>query len=180
MQALRIYGDVWDNLINSLSTSLSSLVQLSELELDILPEDVDGVWLAGVDSIMTKLLESAVHLKTLHIRCDYEGTRHKYLGKVFTTISKMRLEKITLTYVDLDLYNPFKNRMDSLRHLGLTGCQTDKSVEHVLLSIQQNLPRLEYLRLSDMPGAWLSDQIELEGVQGVNEGIDKLIQSKRD
>lgn len=59
VQALRIYGDVWDNLINSLSTSLSSLAQLSELELDILPEDVDGVWLAGVDSIMTKLLESA-------------------------------------------------------------------------------------------------------------------------
>lgn len=92
----------------------------------------------------------------------------------------MRLEKITLTYVDLDLCNPFKNRMDSLRHLGLTDCQTDKSVKHVLLSIQQNLPGLEYLRLSDMPGAWLSDEIELEGVQGVNEGIDKLIQSKRD
>lgn len=181
MQALQIQGFVWDNLVDSSSDSLSSLTQLSKLELDLWPADpaVDFE-IAGLDAMLTKLLENAVHLKTLHLESGHDGGEHKYLRQIFTTISRMRIEKLMLSFVYLDLFNPFKNRMESLRQLELFDCNAYSSLKNILLSIQTSCPQLEYLRLSSMPRDWIDEDIELRGTQGINEGMDKLMQSRRD
>ncbi|KAG9676645.1 hypothetical protein KCU99_g3564, partial [Aureobasidium melanogenum] len=180
VQALEIEGVVWDNLVDSSSDSLSSLAQLSELKLDIWPGgDVDILQVAGLDGMASKLLENAVHLKTLYLRSDHIDDNTKFVRKICSRMSKMNLETITLVWIDLDEFKPFKNQIESLRYLELLHCKIDGSLKNVLLSIQKNFPRLEYLRLSGISRAWTSKEIELKGVQGVSEGIDKLMQSRQ-
>ncbi|KAH0160386.1 hypothetical protein KCU67_g6749, partial [Aureobasidium melanogenum] len=177
VQTLQVQGAVWDNLIDSSSDSLSSLAHLSELGLDIWPTgDMSSFQVAGLDAMVTKLLENAVHLRTLRLlESSYFDDGPQYLRSVFTTMSRMKLEKITLTYVDLDQFKPFENRIESLRHLEVIECETRRSLKNVLLSIQNNLPQLEYLHLSEYRGRQV---IEFQGVQGISDGIDKLMQSR--
>ncbi|KAG9593911.1 hypothetical protein KCU77_g4449, partial [Aureobasidium melanogenum] len=176
VQTLQVQGAVWDNLIDSSSDSLSSLAHLSELGLDIWPPgDMASFQVAGLDGMVTKLLENAVHLRTLRLESVYTDDGPQYLRSVFTTMSRMELEKITLTYVDLDHFKPFENRIESLRHLEMIECETRRSLKNVLLSIQDNLPQLEYLHLSEY---WGRQVIEFQGVQGISDGIDKLMQSR--
>ncbi|KAG9559602.1 hypothetical protein KCU71_g8514, partial [Aureobasidium melanogenum] len=149
---------------------------LSELGLDIWPTgDMASFQVAGLDGTVTKLLENAVHLRTLRLESVYTDDGPQYLRSVFTTMSRMELEKITLTYVDLDHFKPFENRIESLRHLEMIECETRRSLKNVLLSIQDNLPQLEYLHLSEY---WGRQVIEFQGVQGISDGIDKLMQSR--
>lgn len=176
VQALQVHGAVWDNLVDSSIDSLSSLAQLSELKLDIWPlEDVEIELLAGLDGMASKLLENATHLTPLHVESAPLDSNPEYLRKVFTTMSRMRLEKITLTWIDLDRFSPFDNQIVSLRHLELIGCKADEGLKDDLLSIQKNFPRLEYFRLFR---PWSSQEIEFQGVQGVSDGVDKLMQSR--
>ncbi|KAH0376807.1 hypothetical protein KCU92_g9596, partial [Aureobasidium melanogenum] len=171
VQALRIRGDFWGESIDSSSESLSSLAQLSELELNIVSSRV-----TSLDGMVTKLLEHAVHLKTLELESWSIGRKGdlKYIRKTLSIASRMKLEKMTLAAIDIDQINPLENRFESLRHLELIKCYTNTRLKDVLLSIQKNFPRLEYLRVSGVdPG----QETEFRSVQEVNDGIDELLQS---
>ncbi|KAH0343918.1 hypothetical protein KCU81_g5033, partial [Aureobasidium melanogenum] len=176
VQALQIKGAVWDNLVDSSSDSLSSLAQISELELHIWPtEYADSLRVAGLDSMAIKLLESTVYLKTLDLESGCSDDDPQYLRSIFTTMLKIRLENITLARIDLDQFRPFENRLESLRRLELFECGAEGSLGNVLPSIQKNFPRLEYLWLSR---GWGSRTFEFHGVREVSDGIDELIQSR--
>ncbi|KAG9792894.1 hypothetical protein KCU95_g5123, partial [Aureobasidium melanogenum] len=171
VQALQIGGDVCGKLIDSSSESLSSLAQLSDLELDIRPSKV-----TSLDGMVTELLEHAVHLKTLRL-ADHDDWEEdpQYLPKTFSIVSRMKLEKMTLTWMDLDRFNPFENQNEYLRHLELINCATETRLKDVLLSIRKKLPQLEYLRFS---GVRQMQDAEFQGVEGVKDGIDELMQSR--
>jgi hypothetical protein len=71
--------------------------------------------------------------------------------------------------------------MKSLRHLELYNCVVQGGWENVLSSIEKNFPRLEYFLLYGIDRSWMSKRhVELKGVQEVNDGINKLIQSEAD
>ncbi|KAG9951334.1 hypothetical protein KCU85_g2849, partial [Aureobasidium melanogenum] len=176
VQVLQIDGAVWDNLVDSSSDSLSSLAQISELELHVWPTGyADSLRVAGLDGMAIKLLENTVHLKTLDLESGCSDDDPQYLRSVFTTMLKTRLETIALAYIDLDQFKPFENRLESLRRLELFACGAEGSLGNVLPSIQKNLPRLEYLWLSR---GWESRTFEFHGVQEVSDGIDELMQSR--
>lgn len=80
----------------------------------------------------------------------------------------------------LDLFKPFENRVDSLRHLEMYNCETiEGSLKDVLPSIQKNFPQLEYFLLCGMNKPRTNDRkVELKGIREVNDGINKLIQSE--
>ncbi|KAG9531356.1 hypothetical protein KCU93_g1970, partial [Aureobasidium melanogenum] len=180
VEALQIQGDVWDNLVDTSSDSLSSLAQLPELKLDIWAAEEDNLQVAGLDDMVSKLLKNAAHLKTLHLDGPgFDDEDHKYLRRIFSMMSRMRLETITLTRIDLDQFKPLKNRIKTLRHLELVECEVEDSFMRLLLSIQKNFPRLEYLRISGISRAWLGSRVEFEGVQEINDGIDKLMKARQ-
>jgi hypothetical protein len=171
VQRLQITGSVWDNLVDS-SPSLSGvLARLPELELDIWPasnQEMEDI--AGLEYTVTKLLSITVSLKSLHLDAFDAINYLECLDKCFSTMSVTRLEKLTLGNVDFDVFNPFERQIESLRHLEITYCRTGEGWHNIWLSIQKNFPRLEYFEFSG---------IELQGVQGVKGGINKLIQAHR-
>jgi hypothetical protein len=122
------------------------------------------------------LFYTSYSLQTFAKICSDHGCFHK----VFSTISTMRLEKLTLTNIDLDRFKPFKRRIKSLRHLELHNCEIEGSLKDVLLSIQRNVPQLEYFRLTGITRQWLNHSVKLKGAQGVQDGINKLIQSRQE
>lgn len=136
---------------------------------------MDILRVAGLNGMVTKLLENAVHLKTLHLESGCLDDDPQYLRSIFATMSRMRLGKITLNYIDLDRFNPLKDRIESLRHLQLVDYKTNRSLKKVLFSIQKNLPRLEQLLLFEN---WGCKEVKFRGIQGVSDGIDKLMQSR--
>ncbi|KAH0371333.1 hypothetical protein KCU65_g2049, partial [Aureobasidium melanogenum] len=177
VKVLQVEGVVWDNLVDTSSASLSSLAQLSELKLNIWPAEDDSLRVAGLDDMAAKLLENAAHLASLHLEYDCTNDNGNYLREIFTAMSSMRLEKITLAWLDFDRSKPFENQIESLRHLELIGCDTNKGLKAILRSIQKNYPRLECFRLTR---PWLSKEIEFRGAQEVNDGIEKMMHSRLD
>jgi hypothetical protein len=180
VQRLNIRGTVWNNLVDRSSHSLSALAWLPELVLSLGSERQEDIaQVAGLEGMVSKLLQNAVLLKSLHLISDPDSS-HKYFHKIFSTISTMKLEKLTLTGIDLDQFKPFKKRINSLRHLELRDCEVEESLKDILLAIKKNVPRLEYFRLSGTSRQWLNGKVKLKGVQGVKNGIDKLLQSRQD
>jgi len=180
VQRFEIVGYAWGDLTNRLAGSLAALAQTSELELDIWFSSNHKIMAqaTGLDSMMTSLLENSVGLKILHLDMPTR-THHGYIRKAFSTMSTMRLEEITITGIDLASLWFFKKRMDSLRHLTLYNCEIDISLKSVLLSVQKNCPRLEYFWLSSVSCPWAPNGIaEFQGIQEVEDGINKLIQSE--
>jgi hypothetical protein len=184
LQTLRIQGDIWD--IRDLETpyswtpfrrlsssnSLSALSVLPELELDLGAEQVDSSQIAELGRMLVGLLRNATSLKILHLKNLRHSHDYVFLHDVFSAISTMALEKLTLSAVDLDQYM-FKGRNESLRHLELNGC--DFVSGNSLLSVQKHFPRLDYFLLMD-PG-WLGGSVVLKGARVVKDGINNLIES---
>jgi hypothetical protein len=181
VQRLLIQGDVWDNLIDSSAHSLSAMARLPELELDIwLPDVMDTVLTTGLEDMVSKLLRNAIDLKVLYLGSDQPYTDHKYLHKLFSILSTMGVEKVSLTGVDFELSKPFEKRMESLRHLALYDCWIGASFPNVLRSILENSPRLEYFLLSGFSRTETRGKLEFKGAQRVADGINKLVQSSED
>jgi hypothetical protein len=183
VQRLQIQGLVWCNLVDSSTNSWRALAQLPELELSIWPaEGWEFGRIPGLEGMVTKLLHNAVGLKSLEFELSSRDYSYQScLDETFSSMSITRLEKLTLYSVDFIWFEPFKKRMKSLRHLELYNCVVQGGWENVLSSIEKNLPRLEYFLLYGVDRPWISRrQVELKGVQEVNDGINKLIQSEAD
>jgi hypothetical protein len=182
VQRLQIQGAVWNNLVDSSAHSLHSLVQLPELELNIWSsEKVVIAHVAGIEAMVIKLLNNAAGLKTLSLGSGHVDRHHTYLPRIFSTISTMRLENLELEYINLDWFKPFKNRMKSLRRLDLDGCRLNGSLKQTLLSVQENLPRLEYFRMPYICRPYMRKaSYEYKGIEEVKAGINELIQFESD
>jgi hypothetical protein len=183
VQRLQIQGLVWCNLVDSSTNSLRALAQLPELELNIWPaENWDFGYIPDLEGMVTKLLHNAVGLKSLEFELSSRAYSYqRCLYETFSSMSITRLEKLTLLSVNFDWFKPFKKRMKSLRHLELRHCVVEGGWENVLSSIEKNFPRLEYFSLYSVDRSWISQKhVELKGVQEVNDGINKLIQSEAD
>jgi hypothetical protein len=183
VQRLQIQGLVWCNLVDSSTNSWRALAQLPELELSIWPaEGWEFGRIPGLEGMVTKLLHNAVGLKSLEFELSSRDYSYQScLDETFSSMSITRLEKLTLYSVDFIWFEPFKKRMKSLRHLELYNCVVQGGWENVLSSIEKNFPRLEYFLLYGIDRSWMSKRhVELKGVQEVNDGINKLIQSEAD
>ncbi|KEQ69397.1 hypothetical protein M436DRAFT_85682 [Aureobasidium namibiae CBS 147.97] len=182
VQKLKIWGDIWDNLVDSSADSLSVLAQLPELELDTwCPSGPDTPHIPRLENMVINMLNDAVSLKELHLGSLCVNRYHKCLRRIFLVLSTMKLEKLTLSGIDLDGFEPFlEKRIESLRHLEMDQCELwDGSLKNVLISVQENLPRLEYFLVHGISRPWINQKIELKGVQGVHDGINKLIQTRQ-
>lgn len=182
VKRLKIWGDIKSDTTDISADLLSALARLPELELDIWsPGKIDFQQISFFENMMTKLLKSAVGLKVLCLDAFYGDSYPDCFHRILSIVSRMRLEKLILTNIDLDTFKPFEQRIDSLRHLELVQCEIQEAcLENVLSSVQKNLPQLEYFSISGISGPWRIDQkVVLKGVQGVNEGINKLIQSRQ-
>lgn len=175
VQRLQIEGPVWDHRVQ-LDSSLRMLSRLSELELNIWhldslanPADLEGM--------VAKLLDAAVNLKTLNFDCSGHKIHYMFLEEILSNMRTKRLQKLTLTHVDLDWFEPFPKRIKTLRHLEIWDCNIKGSLKQLLLSVQKNFPRLEYFLLcNDRP--WTSGMVVFDGAQEVKDGINELMQSE--
>jgi hypothetical protein len=180
VQRLHIEGALWDNMFDNSFNSLDWLTKLPELDLNITSAEADILEDSILEEMVTKLLQNTAGLKILHLGSYYSDSYYKCLHKVFYTMSTAKLEKLTLTCIDLDIFNPFNKRIESLRHLELYDCETQR-LKNELLSIQKNFPRLEYLLLCGINRPYIKHKVvKLEGVQGVNDGINELLNSRVD
>lgn len=181
VKKLQIQGNIWDNLVDSSADSLTALAQLPELELDFWSTgERDDPGVTGLDDMVTKLLENAVNLRVLHLDTFCADRYQNCLDRIFSILPTMGLEKLKLTNVEIDMFKGFEKRIESLRHLEMDQCEVwDASLKNVLLSVQKHLPRLEYFLVHGISRPWIDPKVELEGVQEISDGIDKLIQSRQ-
>jgi hypothetical protein len=104
VQRLQIQGPIWNKVVDSSTSSLSTLAQLPELELDTWPaQNADSGQIPGYKEMVTKLLQNATGLKSLELESYRSDNYLRYLHEAFSSMSVKRLEKLTLFHVNLEI-----------------------------------------------------------------------------